>query len=510
MPPVRARRRRVLLAVVATAVLIGPLAWFWASSLVPSTYSVVDLGYADFGGGPIDPAHAGGHASPASEATAGQVSLATMTGPAEGDPDVAVTLTARKQQFRLASGERVDGYTINHSSPGPTITVRQGQLLQVTLVNESVPDGVTLHWHGVDVPNAEDGVAGVTQDVVRVGHRFVYRFLAPDVGTYWYHSHQLPHDQVVRGLFGALVVLPRTGPADSAATTGPALDQVALVHTYSGRRSINGRVGESRVDAAAGSTARVRVIDSDAGPLHVTTTGAPFRLVATDGHEVREPGLVQDQVVILGGGGRADLLVTIPADGSAVRIDLGGGPTYLVLGPAGAGAPPAAVRGLPRLDLLRYGAPEPLPFDPQLADRRFTYGIGRRIGFLDGRPGLWWTVNGHSFPHTPMFVVNEGDVVRLTISNHSGQMHPLQLHGHHMVVLSRNGERAQGSPWWPDSVNVEDGETYEVAFVADNPGVWMVHGDDVPHAGQGRATYLVYSGVAEPYRVGGPVGNQPE
>jgi FtsP/CotA-like multicopper oxidase with cupredoxin domain len=500
----------VLLALVATAVLVGPLAWFWASSLVPSTYSVMDLGYADFGGGPIDPAHVRGHAGHAAEASVGQLSLATLTGPVEGEPDVAVTLVARRERFRLASGERVDGYTLNHTSPGPTITVRQGQLLEVTLVNESVPAGVTLHWHGVDVPNAEDGVAGVTQDAVRVGHSYVYRFVVPDAGTYWYHSHQVSHEQVLKGLFGALVVLPRTGAADPSTGVGPALDQVAVVHTFQGRRTVNGRVGETRVDAPAGTSVRVRVVDSDNGPLRVTTVGAPFRLVATDGHEVNEPAPVSGQVVGLGGGGRADLLVTTPEDGSAVRVDLGGGPTYLVLGPPSAATPTAAPRDLPQLDLLRYGEPEPLPFDPQLADRRFTYDIGRRPGFLDGRPGLWWTVNGHIFPHTPMFVVSEGDVVRLTISNHSGQVHPMHLHGHHAVVLSRNGEQAQGSAWWVDTVNVEDDETYELAFVADNPGVWMDHCHNLPHATQGMVTHLVYSGVGEPYRVGGPVRNEPE
>ena len=69
-----------------------------------------------------------------------------------------------------------------------------------------------------------------------------------------------------------------------------------------------------------------------------------------------------------------------------------------------------------------------------------------------------------------MFMVTEGDVVRMTIKNTSGQVHPMHLHGHHVVVLSRNGVAATGSPWWTDSLNVEDDETYEVAFVADNPG----------------------------------------
>ncbi|HET8614339.1 MAG TPA: multicopper oxidase family protein [Actinomycetales bacterium] len=503
------RRHSVLLIVLAAAALVGPLAWFWASSLVPSTYSVMDVGDADSGGGQADPAYLGGQGGHAAEAASGLTSLATLAGPVRGTPDVQVTLVARSERFRLASGEQVDGYTLNHTSPGPTITVRQGQLLQVTLVNESVADGVTLHWHGVDVPNAEDGVAGVTQDAVRVGHSHVYRFVVPDVGTYWYHSYQLAHRQVPQGLFGALVALPRIGTANPSATAGPAVDQMALVHTYEGLRTINGRVGESRVDAPAGSTVRVRFINTDESQLRVTTVGAPFRLAATDGHAVSRPGLVRDRVVSVGAGGRADLLVVTPSDGSAVRLAVGSGTTSLVVGPPGAAAPAAAPPGQPQLDLLRYGEPERLPFDPQLADRRFTFSIGRRLGLHDGRPGLWWTVNGRIHPSTPMFVVSQGDVVRLTVSNHSGQAHSLHLHGHHAVVLSRDGEQVAGSPWWVDTLVVEDGATYDLAFVADNPGIWAVHCDDVRHAAQGLVAHLVYTGVGEPFRIGGPVGNQP-
>ena len=75
----------------------------------------------------------------------------------------------------------------------------QGQLIEVHLTNVSVPDGVALHWHGIDVPNSMDGVAGVTQDAVPVGGEFTYRFVAEQVGTYWYHSHQVSDKQVTGG-----------------------------------------------------------------------------------------------------------------------------------------------------------------------------------------------------------------------------------------------------------------------------------------------------------------------
>jgi FtsP/CotA-like multicopper oxidase with cupredoxin domain len=173
---------------------------------------------------------------------------------------------------------------------------------------------------------------------------------------------------------------------------------------------------------------------------------------------------------------------------------------------------PVAVPAEPtkELDLLSYGSPAPLGFDPAKATRHFTYSIGRRAGFAHGKPGLWWTVNGHMWPNVPMFVVSEGDVVRMRIENHSGDVHPMHLHGHHAVVLARDGSPATGSPWWFDSLNVRDGQSFEVAFVADNPGVWMDHCHNLKHAQQGLVTHLMYTGVTEPYRVGGQSGNEPE
>jgi FtsP/CotA-like multicopper oxidase with cupredoxin domain len=117
---------------VVAVVALGALGWYWFSSLVPSTYSVMDMGHADYGGGA---AHEHGTG----------VSVADLTGPAEGEPDVAVELAARAESFDLASGERVQGYTLNGRSPGPAIEAHQGDLVQVTLTNVDVPDGVTLH-----------------------------------------------------------------------------------------------------------------------------------------------------------------------------------------------------------------------------------------------------------------------------------------------------------------------------------------------------------------------------
>jgi FtsP/CotA-like multicopper oxidase with cupredoxin domain len=358
-----------------------------------------------------------------------------------------------------------------------------------------------LHWHGVDVPNAEDGVAGVTQDAVAPGQQRVYQFEATDAGTYWYHSHQVSHDQVRGGLFGVLVVTPRDAVVAD-------VDVAVPLHSYAGKRTLAGRTGEQRHELTPGATARIRLIATDPGPARVWVSGAPYRLVAVDGRDVHQPGLVDAKTVVIGAGGRADIEVTGPADGSAARVDVGGG-TSLVLGPAGATAP-VTEQPKQELDLLTYGSPAPAALDVSNPDRRFEYRIGRRPGLLDGKPGFFWTINGALFPDVPMYVVDEGDVVVMTIENGSGQVHPMHLHGHHALVLSRNGTPATGSPWWTDSLNVENNETYEIAFLADNPGIWMDHCHNLPHASEGLSTHLAYTGVSEPFRVGGDVGNKPE
>jgi FtsP/CotA-like multicopper oxidase with cupredoxin domain len=480
----RQRLRGRLIALGVTLAVLAPLGYLWATSLVPGDYSPTDMGYADYGGGP-----AGGHEHH------GAMSVAELTGPTTGPADVAVTLTARKAKYQLASGETVDGFTLNGTSPGPLIRAKVGDLVQVTLVNASVPDGATLHWHGIDVPNAEDGVAGVTQDAVPVGGKHVYRFRAEHAGTYWYHSHQVSSDEVKGGLFGPIVIEP--------ATASPR-DIVAAIHTYDGKRTINGRTGSQRVELAAGTTVRVRVINTDNAILRVGLVGTQYKVMAVDGRELHGATAVT-AAFPLAAGGRVDLEAVVPPGG--MRLVAGSATVSLGIGPA---EPQSAELPVETVDLLTYGTPAPIGFDPSKADRNFEYRIGRRPGFLDGVPGLWWTINGHKFPDVPMYMVAEGDVVRMKITNTSGQAHPMHLHGHHAVVLSHNGTPATGSPWWVDTLEVGNNETYEIAFVADNPGIWMDHCHNLPHASQGLMTHLMYEGVSTPYRIGGKSHNEPE
>jgi FtsP/CotA-like multicopper oxidase with cupredoxin domain len=494
------RALRIALPIAATVAIVAPLAWLWQDSRVPAAYSVMEMGYPDYGGGATPDAggeHMQGHArSPNSEAVR---KVTDMIADPARPADVRVELVTRQEALTVG-GRSISGFTVNGTSPGPEIRATQGQLIEVHLRNESVADGVTLHWHGLDVPNAMDGVAGVTQDAVPVGGEFTYRFVADQAGTYWYHSHQVSNPQVAGGLLGSLVVTRQEGIAQQ-------IDASAIAHTYGGLRTINGKSEDLRVPAQPGQRVRVRVVNTDNGPMKVWTNGS-YRLLAVDGTEVHRPTEVSDRSVTLTAGARADLEVQMPGDGTPVRVQLSK-TTAVIIGPAGANA---AVPPQPNdeLDLLAYGSPAPLGFDPTHPNRRFDYLIGRRPGFVRGRPGMWWSINGHLYPNVPMFVVREGDVALVHIENRSGEVHPMHLHGHHVVVLARNGVAATGSPWWVDSLNVLANESYDVAFVANNPGIWMDHCHNLKHAAQGMVAHLMYSGFDTPYRIAGSGDNQPE
>jgi FtsP/CotA-like multicopper oxidase with cupredoxin domain len=490
--------RRTIVASLCTLALVVPIGVLWWSSLLPDSYAVTEMGRHDFGGGSGAPAHAsGGRAGSGSD-----IDISTLVASGK-KADVRVELTARAETVPLAGGRAVAGYTLNGTSPGPTIRARAGELVEVTLTNDNVARGITLHWHGIDVPNAVDGVAGVTQDAVPAGGRHTYRFLADHPGTYWYHSHQMSHEQVVRGLLGAIVIDPATKPSKA-----PQTDVTTLVHHYQGVRTINGREGDQVVDAAPGSLVRVRVIETDNNPLTVWVSGAGYRVAAVDGRDLNGPTEVHGRTLVIPAGGRADLDIVMPKDGAGVRVELGGSNAVL-LGQRASQTPRQSAPSEP-LDLLEYGTPTVHGLGSTAPTRTFDYVIGRRPGFLDGRPGLWWTINGKTLPDVPMFVVDFGDVVRMRIVNRSGDLHPMHLHGHHMLVLSRNGEPSTGSPWWVDSLTVEANDTYEVAFLADNPGIWIDHCHDLAHAQDGLIAHLMYAGYTSPYRIGGGAGNEPE
>ena len=411
--------------------------------------------------------------------------------PAPGGTTRRHTLSARTATVRLPSGREIRALTFDGRVPGPPITAAVGDLIEVTLRNADVEDGVTLHWHGYDVACGEDGAPGVTQAAVAPGGEFRYRFRADQAGTYWYHTHQASHRGVRRGLYGTLVV--RAGEDHNG------LDLTLPVHTFDGVTVIGDRDGRTDRSVPGGTAVRLRLVNTDSDPHRFALAGTRFRVAAVDGRDLNEPGEVGGAALRLPAGGRYDVVFAMPDAPVALVVDgdRAGGVRLLPEGRADAGV--ADTAGWPELDLLRYGTPAAAPFDARRPDRRFTLVLDRGLAVVDGRPAYAQTVNGRGHPSIPDQVVAGGDVVRFTVVNRSLTTHPWHLHGHPVLVLSRNGRGASGSPLWMDTFDVRPGEVWEVTFRATNPGIWMNHCHNLPHAHEGMMLRLRYEGVTTPF-----------
>lgn len=196
-------------------------------------------------------------------------------------------------RWEVSPGEFVDAYAYNGQIPGPEIRVRKGDKVRVVLANK-LPESTTIHFHGVTVPNAMDGVPYITQPPVKPGGRFTYEFTVTDApGTHMYHSHHNAEEQIGKGLLGAFIVEPDRPDWDVEQTM--VLGDGPLGYT------LNGKGFPATAPIAAGLGKRVLVRFMNEGqalhPMHLH--GFRFRVVARDGQPVA-PYLVDTLTVAPG------------------------------------------------------------------------------------------------------------------------------------------------------------------------------------------------------------------
>jgi zinc transporter ZupT len=205
-------------------------------------------------------------------------------------PVAIVHLIAERKSWTPAPGINVDAWTYNGTVPGPTIHVREGDTLRVIFTNH-LPAPTTVHWHGMSVPAAMDGTPGFSQAPVPPGQSFVYQFVVRQPGTYIYHTHVDDLNQLDRGLYGAVIVDPRTP------STQPRIDHDYLMLISSWKIfsssenyfSINGKsypLGKPFA-VRTGQRIRVREIDISGTEFHTMHLhGHHFQVVAVDGAPV--------------------------------------------------------------------------------------------------------------------------------------------------------------------------------------------------------------------------------
>jgi FtsP/CotA-like multicopper oxidase with cupredoxin domain len=193
-------------------------------------------------------------------------------------------LTASAVRWETEPGRIKKALAFNGLIPGPVIRVNEGDKVRIVVKNDTDQD-TAVHWHGMELPNDQDGVPDLTQPRIAPGQTFTYRWTAVSPGTHWYHSH-MGGDQEGRGLYGTLEVVPRLGDfaadRDYRIMTGDgALGFVFNGKSYPATTTLAAKVGE-RV--------HIRLVGTGPEMFHsIHIHGGYFTVVAQDGRPLAIP-----------------------------------------------------------------------------------------------------------------------------------------------------------------------------------------------------------------------------
>jgi FtsP/CotA-like multicopper oxidase with cupredoxin domain len=432
--------------------------------------------------------------------------------------------TAAKARVNLGDGPDFIAWTYNGKVPGPEIRVTEGDIIRVVLKND-LPSGTTIHWHGIPLKNAMDGVPGITQPSVKPGETFVYEFKARPSGSFLYHSHA--GYQLDQGLYGPLIIEPRRPETDydreytlvledwvmkdgggTAATQRRPPMGMGMMRGRGQRfqdstesplwepvydaYAVNGRVPPliEPLTVVRGERVKLRLVNASSATLYyLRLAGHTLTVTHSDGNPVRP---VETDVLPIGMGERCDVVFNADNPGSWL----------LAAGETGYGEGrlqvPVLYRGVHRsapelpsfhrgLRLVSYSDMEtlhPIENPPGGAERIFDQELS------GGMHSDRWAINGQVYPDADPLMVSRGQRIRLRYGNRSMMPHPMHLHGHFFRIVNPRLPRER---WLlKDTLIVDHMQRFDVEFIADNPGRWFHHCHNLYHMEAGMANVVVY------------------
>lgn len=209
-------------------------------------------------------------------------------------------LTADEIEWEVAPGDIRAGMAYNAMIPGPLIRVSLGDRVRIVL-NNRLEESTAMHFHGLMVPNDQDGVPGITQPLVKPGESFTYEFTVQNAGSHMYHSHMNGAVQIPAGLLGAFIVN-EPDPPGVAGDVLMVLNDGPLGYTINGK----GFPATQPIVLALGDRVRIRYMNEglQIHPMHLH--GLVQTVISRDGYPV-EPH--QQDTVLVAPGERIDVLV---------------------------------------------------------------------------------------------------------------------------------------------------------------------------------------------------------
>lgn len=418
---------------------------------------------------------------------------------------VELNLTASPTRLELVPGKPTEAWAYNGMVPGPTIELREGDLVTIHFTNK-LKQATTVHWHGLHLPATSDGsplnpvLPGASRD-------YVFRLQPGSAGTYWYHPHpdMTTTEQVSRGLYGALIVRPPKDPlegiperllvlSDNRFTPDGAVDLPDHMSAAGNLDAQNGREGDvffinghtmPSMAIRPGELQRLRIINAASARVYrLTVPGQKLIHVGDDGGLFEKPREVDE--LLLANSERVEFLVRGGAPGSR---------TTLRTLPYDRYSPQTRPTDWEQPhDLIEIktttDTPVPALIVPQSMravrpiDIR-TVAARRTIVFSQGM------INNKTMDMKRVDVRGRLNTTEIwQIENVVTMDHPFHLHGFQFQVLDRDGIP---EPYlsWKDSVNVPKHGKVRIAVRFENhPGKWMFHCHILDHEDMGMMGIL--------------------
>ncbi|WP_282610070.1 multicopper oxidase family protein [Pelagibius sp. Alg239-R121] len=447
-------------------------------------------------------------------AAASGVGLAELTADRvafANEASAGILLKPQRLDHSLLPGTMTRGMmSYGVEGPAPVLRMKQDEPFAAELLN-GLEEATTIHWHGLRIPNAVDGVPFLTQPYVYTNESFRYHFTPPDAGTFWYHPHCNTLEQMGKGLTGLLIV---AEPEDPGFDQDLPLnlrdfrlgDDGQFIRQFKPRNAARGgTLGtvmttnwqvEPRYVVPTGGLLRLRLAATDVTRIYrIKIDGADAQVIALDANPVPRPFPLT--VYPLGAGQRMDLAIRLPnREGQVLRVETesGAGPRLL------AELVTLGVDFNRSLKELRPLPPNPVP-EPDLANATtipFTFSWSAEKSGVESICGTlgytFWAINRVPWPGDvpdpggPLAVLKQGQSYIFRLINETPNSHPIHLHGMSFKLLRSNQRKLM--PLVTDTALLLPQEQMEVALVADNPGDWVFHCHVIEHQKSGLTGYV--------------------
>ena len=438
---------------------------------------------------------------------------------------IAARLVAAERPTALPcfGGRSLPLWTFSDGAWPAVLRLSLGDQLQASLENK-LPrqDEITsIHWHGIRLPNNQDGVPYLVQPPVGPGEAFRYSFVPPDTGTFFFHTHCNTAEQLGRGLMGVLIIdgdttepydadmvlVIRDWHVDLAAgefTPFFTLRGAGRAGTFGPIRSVNGEVNPE-IRLPASGDCRLRLINTDnTRIMQICIEGADAAIIAIDGVAISPVPL---SLWSMGPGMRIDIVLRVPRGKRIARLVDRSTPERAELAHfVGSGEPrrksqfsPAPLRaGRIAEPDLRSATRLDFAINASDAGRLATApedSAGGPLGEICRSSRTYWTINNRAWPEgdhsrlpPPLAVLQRGRSYVFQLKNSSEFSHPIHIHGHTFKLLHSNTQKRPVH--YTDTLLLLPEERAEVAFVADNPGDWMFHCHIIEHQETGMMGYV--------------------